>query len=722
MSNPDRLYQLLPSIYRQRDLAQGSPLRELLQVIAEQVDVVEADIDQLYENWFIETCQDWVAPYIADLIGYRVAAEAGPPGDSATVQGLALNRVLFPRREVANTVRYRRRKGTLALLELLANDVAQWPARAVEFYTLLGWTQPLNHLNPSRGRTVDLRQPNALAQLNGPFDMLAHSVEVANLQARRDPGRYNLPNVGVFIWRLKPYSVTQTPAYCLEEAGPHCYTFSVLGNDTPLFTRPEPETDPTHTAEPLNLPVPISRFAFTVPRPDSRTREQASTLYYGRDRSLAIWADGWVKPVAGKPVVARDPIPSTQIIPADLSHWQYRPPPNYVAVDPERGRIVFPPNQLPKQGVRVYYHYGFSDDVGGGEYARTLEQSAGATVYPVGQGYPYSTINQALAQIQEGSANAIIEIMDSRVYTEPFNRIQLRPNQSLQIRAASGARPVIRLLDYQADFPDSFNVAGEVGSTLTLDGLLLMGRGVRLSGDLAHIVVRHCTLVPGWAPDSHCEPRRPTEPSLELFNVTGDVLIDHSIVGSIQVNRDEVQTDPINLTLADSILDATSPKLEAIGAPGCPVAHVSLRVYRSTVIGYSQVHAMPLTENSIFMGKVTVARRQTGCVRFCYVPPGSKTPRRYRCQPDLVEAAAPAEAKDRERQWVRPRFNSQRYGQHAYCQLAHLCADEIKQGADDGSEMGVFHNLFEPQRQAILQARLDEFTPADMTAGLIYAT
>jgi hypothetical protein len=131
---------------------------------------------------------------------------------------------------------------------------------------------------------------------------------------------------------------------------------------------------------------------------------------------------------------------------------------------------------------------------------------------------------------------------------------------------------------------------------------------------------------------------------------------------------------------------------------------------------------MPLAENSIFMGKVTVARRQTGCVRFCYVPPGSKTPRRYRCQPDLVEAAAPAEAKDRERQRVRPRFNSQRYGQHAYCQLAHLCADEIKQGADDGSEMGVFHNLFEPQRQAILQARLDEFTPADMTAGLIYAT
>ncbi len=68
--NPDRLYQLLPTIYRQRDAEQGWPLQALLRVITEQVNVVEDDIAQLYENWFIETCQDWVVPYIGDLIGY----------------------------------------------------------------------------------------------------------------------------------------------------------------------------------------------------------------------------------------------------------------------------------------------------------------------------------------------------------------------------------------------------------------------------------------------------------------------------------------------------------------------------------------------------------------------------------------------------------------------------------------------------------------------------
>ena len=144
-------------------------------VIAEQVDVVEDDIRQLYDNWFIETAEDWVVPYIGDLIGYQLVHEAGEPGDVSTAQGRARNKILIPRREVANTIRYRRRKGTLALLEELARDVAGWPARAVEFYRLLGWTQNINHLHPDRGRTVDVRNGDALDLIDGPFDTLAHT-------------------------------------------------------------------------------------------------------------------------------------------------------------------------------------------------------------------------------------------------------------------------------------------------------------------------------------------------------------------------------------------------------------------------------------------------------------------------------------------------------------------------------------------------------------------
>ena len=71
---------------------------------------------------------------------------------------------------------------------------------------------------------------------------------------------------------------------------------------------------------------------------------------------------------------------------------------------------------------------------------------------------------------------------------------------------------------------------------------------------------------------------------------------------------------------------------------------------------------------------------------------------------------------------VEPKFNSTRYGLPTYCQLSSHCAPEIARGADDESEMGTFHDLCQSQRAAKLRARLDEYTPAGMTAGIIYAS
>jgi hypothetical protein len=264
-------------------------------------------------------------------------------------------------------------------------------------------------------------------------------------------------------------------------------------------------------------------------------------------------------------------------------------------------------------------------------------------------------------------------------------------------------------------------------------------------GDLAEVTIRHSTLVPGWALECDCEPQQPSKPGLELLNTQARITIEHSIIGAIQVIQDEVATDPVCIRISDSILDATSPEREALGAPGCPVAHALLTIVRTTVIGQIKTHAIELAENTIFDGLVKVARRQQGCMRFCYATPGSRTPRRYNCQPDLVEQAIEKEireaaqkltpkpsaietdaevtaAKERERERVRPQFNSTRYGTPTYCQLAHTCAEEITRGADDESEMGVFHDLYQPQRAANLRARLDEYTPAGMEAGIIYAS
>ncbi|NJN85152.1 MAG: hypothetical protein HC881_00975 [Leptolyngbyaceae cyanobacterium SL_7_1] len=75
---PERLYALLPAIYRLRDGAQGEQLRALLAIIEGELRSIEADMEALYENWFIETCEDWVVPYIGDLLAVRDLNAASP--------------------------------------------------------------------------------------------------------------------------------------------------------------------------------------------------------------------------------------------------------------------------------------------------------------------------------------------------------------------------------------------------------------------------------------------------------------------------------------------------------------------------------------------------------------------------------------------------------------------------------------------------------------------
>ena len=503
----------------------------------------------------------------------------------------------------------------------------------------------------------------------------------------------------------------------------------------------------------LNLPQAIDRGAFAAPKQQGERFAAASTDYYGLApevdgqrvaQSLAIWAPGWPNNQAD----VDQPIPASRVIAADLDGWIYQPPRDHVAVDPVLGRIAFPPRQLPKRLVSVSYHYGFSADIGGGEYTRPLQQHAGAEVIRVtGVDALRNALKRWQRQVDDkGHAmtpgdqpeHAVIELGDSGVYVLPI-QIYLGAGHSLQLRAAQRTRPVLRLLDWQIDQPDNMVVEGNAGSRFTLDGVMLAGRGVQLEGALASFTVRHSTLVPGWSLEPNCDPKRSAEPSIEVIDSGTCIVIEHSIVGSIQVNNDEVRTDPIQLCVSDSVIDATgadcdSPQCEAIGAAGSRIAFAIVRIARSTVIGRVMTHAIQLAENSLFMGRITVARRQIGCMRFSYVAPNSRTPRRFQCQPDLVEGVVEREGRaqgdtkesieatqQEERLRVRPRFDGTRYGTPTYCRLSAACAPEIVRGAEDESEMGVYHDLYQPQREANLRLRLDEFSPAGADTGILFA-
>ncbi len=115
----ERLYNLLPAIYRRQDFFRGEPLRALLAIVEQELGILEADINNLYENWFIETCDLWVIPYIAELVGI---SDLNDPEKIFPIQ----------RSRIGNTMRYRRHKGTPRTLELVIQDTTGWTARVVE--------------------------------------------------------------------------------------------------------------------------------------------------------------------------------------------------------------------------------------------------------------------------------------------------------------------------------------------------------------------------------------------------------------------------------------------------------------------------------------------------------------------------------------------------------------------------------------------------------------
>jgi hypothetical protein len=308
----------------------------------------------------------------------------------------------------------------------------------------------------------------------------------------------------------------------------------------------------------------------------------------------------------------------------------------------------------------------------------------------------------------------VVEIGDSGRYAATPSVAVTAANKSIELRAADRTRPLLAL-------SGGMVISGQDGSEVTLNGLLISGDLVRvkLTADnkaLRLLRLRHCTLVPGndLLPDG--SPRLQDAASLIVETAGTSVEIDHCIIGGMRV------APGAQVTITNSIMDATRESGVAFAAIDGVSGGGALTIENSTVIGKVHTSALSLASNSIFLASTTTGdgwqapvwsdRRQQGCVRFSYLPLASRVPRRYRCQPTLDTAAS----------GLRPNFTSQRYGTPGYGQLGRDCAAEISQGAEDGSEMGVFHDLFQSQRQTNLRVRLSEYARFDLEVGFIFVT
>ena len=223
------LYRRLPEIYKIKDedlpnlFRQGGEslpayqLYRYLSPVEDMFSAIHENIESLYHDFFIEYCDGWVIPYIADLLGTSHLA-----GDEWT-----------RRADVADTIALRRRKGTLGAIELLTYILTKWGVHSVELLENMVWNQHLNHQRPDeggtppysldtvrpqtpiRGGTITLRDPSLLDQLGTPFDPFAHVADVKPHETGQV--RYNLPNLGIFLWRLKDYRLGATKPHAGKE-------------------------------------------------------------------------------------------------------------------------------------------------------------------------------------------------------------------------------------------------------------------------------------------------------------------------------------------------------------------------------------------------------------------------------------------------------------------------------------------------------------------------
>ena len=750
-ANEDKLYGLLPAYLRERDAAEGEPLHALLRIVERQTDALEGDIGQLYNDAFIETCEPWVVPYIGQLVGTT------PLFDDSRVRDGDAARELFPdlrgpsfrppialrnRADVAKTIYYRRRKSTLPMLEELARDVTGWAAHAVEFFELLGWTQWLrNHVRPHALRTPDIRSFERMDRLDGAFDEICHTVDVRPISQHE--GWHNIPNIGFFLWRLGSYRMEAVAARRLGAAGDFRYHFSPLGNSAPLFSRLRREGDETGLATELHVPQAIrpARFFEDLRAWHALAAPPNHTEFYGLFNDFAGQA---AAPAASLMVIVDGvAVAPARVVCRNLADWG-QPALDDIAVDVARGRLALGPDYLPTDLVEVYFHYGFPADLGGGPYRRRawlVRRDLAELMLTVdGTGDPgtHATIAAALADwAAAGRPDCIVRIGDNRTYVEALT-IEPADGSFLAIEAADGARPHLRLtapLTVTGAHPDA---------TLTLGGLLVEGR-IEIEGELGRLRLLHTTLVPGASiaepdPDLPPPPPAPVEPSIRAAgtNVDGDV-----INSELRVELAFSVTGPIRLpahseTLVafDSIIDGVGEAAIA-GVGAADAIGPALRLERVTVRGETHVRQIDLASEVIFDGLAVAERVQVGCVRFSYVVPGSTTPRRYRCEPDRAELKAidaaeaqagplsPAERaaiRDRARRRVRPEYAAESYGQPDYLQLSLGGPLEIATGAEDGSEMGAYSHLKQPQREANLRLRLEEYLPFGLEAGFIYVT
>ncbi len=574
----DKLWALLPAIYRAQDtdtFQSNGPLRELVNRIGAQAAVLRRSIDRLWEDQSIESCDDWVIAYIGDLLATNLVASLDARGQ---------------RLDVAKTIYYRRRKGTVAVLEEIAADITGWDARVVEFFRRLGRTRHCFDpeivepgADPVDDRTLqlaegiigywtstgiggwaDLRNAYGASLAQSPFS-IAPSIRppsafdeyfhTADFRAGRGrSGWYNIPKLGVFLWRLVSFGTGQTTPV---QSG-QCYTFDPTGREIPLFaasTRPLGDSwiSPQEWQLPSPISTPLLRSAlansaaqplYAALAPDGITVEENSLGFFTLPGSFYELVDISKVTTAPEPANASFPL----------------------MVFPETGRFAVLPPVLDGP-VTVTYHYGFSGPMGAGPYDRRIAGRP-ATLTPD----PLLNVTgggNAISALLELPTTGTVSINDSLTYDSTLDATGI---QQLTLLAQNQTRPLIRIGSSGPNRPE-WSLSGLNSGNLIIEGLYISGSDVVLRGSFASVRLTCCTFDPGSA-------AQPSSGALFEKSIDGPDLVPSTlwIEGEIQqLTVDRCILGPIrqraggaveNLAISDSIVQSIPTTRHGLFVPG----------------------------------------------------------------------------------------------------------------------------------------------------------
>jgi hypothetical protein len=331
-------------------------------LFAEELGYLEQDIDQLYDNWFVETCEPWVLPYIAALVG------ASPMREIGTDQAGLL------RAYIANLLQYRQAKGTAAVIEQVARDVSGWSVVAVEFFQRLATAQHVNQIRRHVPVFADLR--NAAARSSrSPFSSMAHAAAAGPPAGWS--GRFNIPHLGLFIWRHAAAPIWPVedgkPGYLggaqprLDVPDPGQLRFDPLGRDLPLVNRPAPDLSVAARMTARTVPAPLSRDAVHAALNAARSTGTSPDHWFEQAPPFRVRLEGIE--------LGPDKLYCCNLEADETGAWRRPANSGEVMVDPVLGRLSL---HAADEGKAVETGYALAQafDIGGGAYDRraSLEQ------------------------------------------------------------------------------------------------------------------------------------------------------------------------------------------------------------------------------------------------------------------------------------------------------------------------------------------------------------